>query len=67
MTNAKGVRECGLVPKFPSPSISNACHAGYNKKDEHEHKAYAVEPQYDKPQLLGIINDFLRPTNNKIY
>ena len=64
--NAKGVQECGLVPKFPSPSILNPCHAGY-KKDEHEHKAYAVEPQYDKSQLLGIINDFLRPTNNKIY
>ena len=46
--------------QFPSPSISNPCHTGY-KKDEHEHKAYAVEPQYDKSQLLGIINDFLRP------
>ena len=45
MRNAKGVLECGLVPKFPSPSISNPCHTGY-KKDEH--KAYAVEPQYDK-------------------
>ena len=66
MRNAKGVQECGLVPKFSSSSISILCHAGY-KKDEHEHKAYAVEPQYDKSQLLGIINDFLLPTNNKIY
>ena len=66
MRNAKGVQECGLVPKFSSSSISIPCHAGY-KKDEHEHKAYAVEPQYDKSELLGIINDFLLPTNNKIY
>ena len=25
----RGTREEGLAPKFPFPSLSNACHAGY--------------------------------------
>ena len=66
MRNAKGVLECGLVPNslpllFRIPAIQATRKMSMSTK----HMQWNLN--MTKSQLLGIINDFLRPTNNKIY